>query len=107
MPLPENNSRECYCFARQPFQIAVFAKMNHGLCAKCMTEPCVKGQVTMWRREVRVVIAFGRIDVVAAGGLDRDHHVAKLKDRQDEFVSNAKRIFGRVAPAIRHSLLDG
>ena len=63
--------------ARQPFQIAVLAEMNHGIGREAAPQPAVEGEIGGRRRQGGVVVAGGRVDVVAARRLDRDRDVAE------------------------------
>ena len=54
----------------------------------------------MRRRQVRVVIAFRRVDVVAAGGLNGDDDVAKSHNWEHKLRSDKEWIFLKSAPAL-------
>ena len=62
---------------RQPFHIAVLAHVHHRMGIERRAHPRVEGEIAVRRRQVGVVVALLRIDVVAARRLDRDDHVAE------------------------------
>ena len=85
--------------ARQPFQIAMLAKMHNGMGIERVAQPGIKGEIAMRRHQIGVVIAGQRIDVITARRLNTDDHIAKTMDRQNEPALLDKGIAQRIAPA--------
>ncbi len=70
--------------ARQPFQITVLAHVDHCLRAEFLAQESVEGKIAMRRHEIGRVIAFFRINIIAARRLDTDQQVAEPGERQRE-----------------------
>ena len=96
--LGEAVGRERQRLARQPFEIAVLAHVDHGMGAEALAQPSVEGEIAMRRRQIRVVIARGRIDVVAARRLDADDQIAERQHGERESAVHDMRIVGRFSP---------
>ena len=62
--------------ARQPFEVAVLARMDDGVHVLHHAQPRVEREVAVRRHQVGVVVRRLRIDVVAARGLQPDDDVA-------------------------------
>ena len=94
-------------FSGEPFQIAMFAEMNHGVGAEGLPYPSVKGNISMRRHEVRVVIAGDGINVVAPRRLDAEGDMAKpLKGQMEMTIVEERVVFGR-PPAVHNLCLQG
>ena len=76
--------RERQRLARQPFQIAVLAHVDDRVRAEFPAQPAIEREIAVRRRQVRVVVAGARVDVVAARRLDPDHDVAERQHRERE-----------------------
>ena len=70
--------------ARQPFEIAMLAEMDHGMGIKRTAQPGIEREIAVRRRQVGIVIAGGGINVVATRRLDRHGDIAKREYREDE-----------------------
>ncbi len=62
--------------AGQPFQIAVLAVVQNGLCTEVLAQPHVEGEVTVRRHQCGIVVGLCRVDVVATCRLDRHGDIA-------------------------------
>ena len=82
--------------SRQPFQIAVFAKMNYGMCVKVLTNPLIKRQIFRRRRQSRIVINRLSLQTKSALRLDPDENVAKtLSGNRNEIRDFMRPLFGQ------------
>ena len=95
--------------ARQPFHVAVLAHVHYRVGVEGGAQPRVKGEVAVGRRQVGVVVALLRVDVVAPRRLDRDDDVAEAHGRQREApgVRTEEGVFVRFPPALGDRLLHG
>ena len=78
----------------------MLAHVDQGVGIEVPAQPGVEGQIAVRRRQSRIVIAGGRVDVIAARRLDAQDHVAERQQRQREAVVHDMRVGGRLAPAI-------
>lgn len=78
--------RHAQGFARQPFQVAVFAQMHHGVRPEPGVQPAVGGQVVVAGRQVGIVVDGDRVLAEAAGRLHHQHHVVRLDCRDHDFT---------------------
>ena len=92
--------RERERLARQPFQIAVLAHVDDRVRAEFPAQPAIEREIAVRRRQVRVVIAGARVDVIAARRLDPDHDVAERQQRERERAATDMRIGVRRPPAL-------
>ena len=65
-----------------------------------MPQPEVKGEVVVRRHEVGGVVGVGRVDVVAARGLQADHGIAEAVQRQGEALTREEGVVARRTPAV-------
>jgi hypothetical protein len=79
----------------------VLAHVDDRIHAKAFAQPDIERQVVMRRHEIRVVVGFLRVDVVAARRLDADHHIAKTVQRQAKCAVAEKRISPPVPPSVQ------
>ena len=87
--------RQRQSLARQPFEIAVLAHMDDGMGAIFLAQVGVEGEIAMRRHEVRRMVGFLRIDIVAARRLDADQRFAEARQRQGE--ARPSRKYGSVS----------
>ena len=101
----KTRARERQRLAGQPLHIAVLAHMDHGMGIERAAQPAVERQVAVRRRQIGVVIARLRVDVVAPAGLDTDDDIAEPVRGNCEAVRLAvkERIALRRTPARGHS----
>ena len=94
--------------ARQPFHIAVLSHVHHRMGIEGRAQPRVEGEIAVRRRQVGVVVALLRIDVVAARRLDRDDHVAEThcREREAPHILAEERVRLRLTPALGDSMPD-
>ena len=52
--------------------------------AELLAQPGIEGEIAVRRRQIRIVVARGGIDVVAARRLDADHHIAERQRGERE-----------------------
>ncbi|MCL6708413.1 hypothetical protein M8R20_15535 [Pseudomonas sp. R2.Fl] len=97
--------RQSQRLARQPFEIAVLAHVDHRVDAGNLTQIGIEGEIAVRRHEIRRMIAFLRIDVVATRRLDAEEHIAEAGERQGETTVDKERITFRSAPARGHIFL--
>ena len=62
--------------ARQPFQVAVGAQVDHRVRLEHFPQPVIEGQVLVGGRDGRIVVGPRRIHAVLAGGLHGHEHIA-------------------------------
>ena len=87
--------------ARQPFEIAVLAVVDHRMGAEALAQPEIEGEIAMRRHQRRIVIGGLGIDIVAARRLDRDGDIAVEQDRAGRKAPPAKKgSLLRLAPAL-------
>jgi len=86
--------------AGQPFQIAMLAHMDDRLHPEMKPQPGIDGEIAVGRNQVGVVIAAGRVDVVAARRLHGDGDMAQAMDGQDEMAVDEEGILFGFAPAL-------
>ena len=91
--------------ARQPFEITVFAQVDHRMGGEVLSQPGIEGEIAVRRHQLWVVIARRRIDVVAARRLQAQCYVAETMGGQKKSVAVHEGIRFRVAPAFRHCRL--
>ncbi len=96
--LREAAGRERQRLAREPFEIAMLAHMDHGMDAEALAQPGVEGEIAVRRRQIRIVIARGRVDVIAARRLDADHEVTERQHGEREGAVHDMRVSGRFSP---------
>jgi len=92
--------------ARQPFEIAVLAHVDHRMGVELPAQIGVEGEIAVRRHEVRRMIGLLRLDIVAARRLDADHDIAEARQRQGEPAVEEERIPLRRAPPRRHLVLN-
>ncbi|MNT92670.1 hypothetical protein D3C72_2339910 [compost metagenome] len=66
----------------------------------------VEGEITVRRHEIRRMIGFLRVDIVAARRLDADHDIAEARQRQGKPAVEQEGIRLRRAPTSCHVLLN-
>ena len=98
--------------ARQPFQVAVLTHVDDCVRGEGPPQKGVEGDVSMRRHEIRRVIAFLRVDIVAARRLDADDNLAEAAERQGEPTAfdtsrRKERIVGRISPSLGDFGLNG
>ena len=94
--------RERQRLARQPFEIAVLAIVQHPLRAKHFAQPDIEGEIAVRGNKRRVVISLFGLDIVAARRLHRDRHIPVNLYGQMECVPFHERVILRRAPALFH-----
>ena len=94
--------------ARQPFHVAVLAHVHHRMGVEGRAHPRVEGEIAMRRRQVGVVVALLRIDVVATRRLDRDDHVAEPHRRECKasHILAEEGVCLRLSPALGDGIPD-
>ncbi len=96
-------SREGGVLARQPLQRAVLADVHQRVRAEAVGQPAVGGQVVVGRRELGVVVDRHRVLTEAAGRLDQQDDVARLKGGQDDLAGVVdEQGARRLAPRLDH-----
>ena len=65
----------------------MLAVVDDGVGAELVAQPEIEGEVGVRRHEVGVVVGGGRVDLVAAGGLEADDDVAEAVEREAEGVA--------------------
>ena len=73
--------------ARQPFEIAMLAHVNNGVDFRYRAQIGIEGDITMRRDQIGRMIAFLRVDIVAARGLNAGQCFAKPHQRQRKSVA--------------------
>ena len=76
--------RQRHRLARQPFERAVGAEMDHGVDALDLAQPEIEGDVSVARRQVWIVIARFAVERVAAVRLDGGDQSAVAREAQGE-----------------------
>ena len=93
--------------ARQPFEIAVLAIVNQRMGLEAVAEPEIEGEVAVGRHECRIMVGGLGINVVAAGRLDADGHVAEGEHREMKCAIAEEGIGFRNVPARGDLFTDG
>ena len=93
--------------ARQPFEIAMLAIVNQRMGLEAVAEPEIEGEVTMGRHESRIMVSGLGINIVAAGRLDADGHVAEGEHRKMKGAIAEEGIGLRNVPARGDLFTDG
>ena len=88
--------------ARQPFQIAVLAHMDHGVGAEFAAQPGIERQIAVRRHQVRVVVGAHGIDVVTPRRLQAQGDVAEAHHRKPEMPVGEERIVLGPAPLLNN-----
>ena len=78
--------RHAEVLAREPFQVAVLADMDHGVGAEIPLQPSIDSQVVVRRRKIRIVIDRDRVLPEAAWWLNQDHQIAGLQGGSDDLT---------------------
>ncbi len=91
--------RQRQCLARQPFQIAMLAHVDHRIGAELFAQEGIEGEIAMRRHEIGRVIAFLRIDIVAACRLDADEQPAETRKGERKSTLAHVGIGLRIAPS--------
>ena len=93
------------CLARQPFQIAVGAQMDHCVCFEYFPQPVIESQVLMGGGYGRIMIGPGGIHAILAGGLHSHKNIAVHgTGHQNIAFVGQHDIAGSFAPLFRHLL---
>ncbi|MNS76990.1 hypothetical protein D3C72_1105570 [compost metagenome] len=94
--------RKTDAFARQPFEVAVFADVDHAVGAIGVAQPEVEGQVAVGRHQVRVVIHRARVDLITPGRLNADEGQAKTQAGDHHPPAATHRVVFRRPPTFEH-----
>ena len=90
--------------ARQPFQVAVLAEVDHRVRAELPLDPAVDRQVVVRRSKIRIVVDRDRVLAEPARRLHQDHDVAGLEGGRHDLavgVAGSDRRTARPAPRPR------
>ncbi|MCY1411359.1 hypothetical protein D9M71_267440 [compost metagenome] len=98
---------QAHALAWQPFQIAMLAHMYQRIGGKAVPQPKMKGQVTMGRNQVRVVINRAGVDLITARRLNADEGQPKTQPGNHHAAAAKHRVGFRLAPTLAHGLLVG
>ena len=92
--------REPDTLARQPFEVAMLADVDHAVGAVGVAQPEVKRQITMGRHQVRVVIHRARVHLIAPRRLNADERQAETQPGNHHPPGAAHRIALGCTPAL-------
>ncbi|MNQ72029.1 hypothetical protein D3C85_867210 [compost metagenome] len=99
--------RQPDAFARQPFEVAVLADVDHAVGAIGVAQPEVEGQVAVGRHQVRVVIHRARVDLITPRRLNADEGQAKAQAGDHHPSAATHRVAFRRAPTFEHRCAVG
>ncbi|MCY1366928.1 hypothetical protein D9M69_538390 [compost metagenome] len=94
--------RQPHALARQPFEVAVFADVDHAVGAIGVAQPEVEGQVAVGRHQVRIVIHRARVDLITPGRLNADEGQAKTQAGDHHPPAAPHRVVFRRPPTFEH-----
>ena len=92
--------RQTDALARQPFQSAMLADMDHRIRPKHLAQPAVIGDVMVRRRQIRVVIDRDGVGAKAARRLQPHEHIAHRQPGNGQPVAGAIDLARRIPPGI-------
>ncbi len=98
---------EAIGLARQPFEIAVLAVVNQHMGLEAVAQPEIEGEIAMGRNQRCIMVGGFGVDVVAAGGLDADGHIAGGEHREMKGAVAEEGIGFRNVPARSDLFTDG
>ena len=84
----------------------MLASVDDRVCAKLQTKPGIKGKIVVGRHQIRIVVGFFRIDIVATRRLHTNGDIAIDLNGKLEGTLAHHGITDRGAPALRHLSLD-
>ena len=98
--------RHTDAFARQPFQRAMLADVDHRIGPEYIPQPAIIGDVMVGWRQVGVVINGNGVFAKAARGLQPDEYIPHRYPGNGQPIADAINIAGRIAPSILQFGLD-